>query len=502
MNAFGGGYLAIVNRLLSSFRCKSILSNIFTFRLLFLIVTLCALPIAAISSEIDPYIGIYKADSDYQTYVIIKNHNNRYFGHASSGTVELVIDDKGKLKSTNTSIDITGHFEDKKEGKYSKTIVNVFGVQSVYNRIDIPQEQYISALYDSEKQMTNFSSVKNDACANAYSSVPLSNVTDKSKYIDALISKIDIGRNNFNNINSLLILKDNKLVVEHYFNGWNVDEPHTVQSVSKSLTSLLVGAAVTENKIVDIKQTLPEFLPNYKEYLSGEKEEITLQNLLTMSAGLDWDEWSISYANPENIRYEEIASADSVAFTLARPLVNKPGTTFSYSGGFVSVVGEVIRQATNQPSVSDYAKNGPLSELCFENAYWFKQGDNRTNVAGGAYLRPRDMLKLGQLVLNEGSWNGKQLIDKEWIIESTKPALDTNLAGTKYGYFWWQTKYYLNGKKYSAILAQGYGGQDIVIIKDLNLVVVKTASNYNSMSLIGRMMTINILPAFEKSKTL
>lgn len=489
--------LSVLNRNLLSLRYSSLVFSVSKIRIYLLLVILCSLSTVSISSEIDPYSGIYREISDNQTYIIIKNHNGRYFGNATSGSVELSIFDDGEFRAKDITIDITGYFKDKIEGKYQKKMVNLFGVDSIYKRVDMPKEEFISMLYNSDKQMAGFSSSKEGVCKDSYPITSLDNVTGKYKKIDTLISKIETGRNVYKNIDSLLILKNDELVVERYFNGWNSDEPHMIQSVSKSLTSLLVGSAIKENKIVDIKQTLPSLLPDYKKYLNGGKEKITLQNLLTMSAGLHWNEWDTSYSNPENIRYKEIFSDDSVAFTLKQPLVESPGDRFNYSGGFVSVVGEVISQATGKSSVSDYAKDGPFSALCFKNAYWLKQNDGRTNVAGGAFLRPRDMLKIGQLVLNDGNWNGKQLVDKNYLIESTEPTIDTNLTGKKYGYFWWNTTFLVNGKKYPAILAQGYGGQDIVIIKELNLVVVKTASNFNFPSLIGKIMRIHVIPEFE-----
>ncbi len=156
-------------------------------------------------------------------------------------------------------------------------------------------------------------------------------------------------------------------------------------------------------------------------------------------------------------------------------------------------MGEILRVASKQSSVSKYAQKGPLSALCFKNAFWIKQKDQRSNVAGGAVLRPRDMLKLGQLVLNEGKWQGKQLFDSEWIKESTKPVLPTHTQGNKYSYFWWNTAYYHQGKKYPSIKAVGYGGQEIAIIKDLDLVVVKTANNFFSGPLIDKIVADSIL---------
>lgn len=470
-----------------------------TAKSLCIILVLCTLPTAVICADINPYNGLYKVDSDAPSYVIINNDNNRYFAHMPYYRSELFIEETGKFTAKEKTSNITGHFTDKKEGQYNTVLVNLSGSQFTYQRVDIPQVQYVSTLYGSENKMIDFSTSNKGSCADTYQSEPLINATHNPQYIDALIAKIETADNNFKNINSLLILKDNQLVVEHYFNGWKAEIPHPIKSVSKSLTSLLIGTAIKEKYIKSVTETLPKLLPDYKKYLIDGRENITLKNLLSMSSGLQWDEWSLPYSNPNNIVWKQFASEDSVAFVLSQPLVAKPGAHFAYSGGSVSVVGDIIRQATPQNSVADYAKKGPLSALCFNNAYWYKNDDGRTGVAGGAYLRPIDMLKLGQLVLNDGHWNGKQVIDKDWLINATKPAVEnTYIPFTEYGYFWWMTDYYLEGKAYSAIMAMGYGGQNIIIIKDLNLVVVTTATNFDlRVSLIHRIMVENILPTFK-----
>lgn len=122
-----------------------------------------------------------------------------------------------------------------------------------------------------------------------------------------------------------------------------------------------------------------------------------------MSAGLDWDEHSSSYNDPDNIRRREMNSADSIEFTLSVPSVHAPGEVFTYSGGYVTVIGEIIKNATGAASLADFAGKSSLSKLCIKNAYWEKQTDGRQNSAGGLKLRPRDMAKIGQIMLEKGN---------------------------------------------------------------------------------------------------
>ncbi|MCP5076596.1 MAG: hypothetical protein GY951_00845 [Psychromonas sp.] len=145
-------------------------------------------------------------------------------------------------------------------------------------------------------------------------------------------------------------------------------------------------------------------------------------------------------------------------------------------------------------NAADYVQQSPLSALCLQNAYWGKFNSGGTDVAGGALLRPLDMMKLGQLMLNDGKWKGKQLINRQWILDSMNKYKNPN--NELYGLYWWHADYYVNGKTYQAVLARGDGGQNIVIIKELALVVVKTASNYDMSFKIDEMMPRYIIPAF------
>lgn len=448
------------------------------------------------STQIDPYAGVYKSNHDSLAYLVIRKSSDRYFAKVAFGSVELRIRDEGKFWSKDIDVDAFGQFQDRKDGQYSIMDINLLGENREYHRVNVPEDQIKELMFISETQFSDFSSKKNAACSNDSLTHTGDTAFSNHQHIDLLISEIQKRRVGLKSINSLLIMKDDELLFERYFNGWQYDDSHQVQSVSKSLTSLLAGTAITEGKLTNVQDRVIDLIPAYSQYLEGNKSQLTLEHFLTMSAGLEWDEWTSSYEDPNNIRYKEMHSDDSVAFTLSQPLSYEPGKEFSYSGGYVSVVGEVIRESTKHNRLSDYAIHGPISELCFKNAYWLKQQDQRTNVAGGAFLRPRDMLKIGQLVLNEGKWKDKQIIDPQWLEQSTTPKITSSVANNDYSYFWWNSEFYANGKTYQAIIAQGYGGQDIVIIKDLNLVVVKTASNFSGASLLNRVM-LSVLMAID-----
>ncbi|MGF1701128.1 beta-lactamase family protein [Photobacterium makurazakiensis] len=456
------------------------------------------LPMVVNAGEVDPFTGAYYGEVDFAPLTIIKKHDERYFAMVATGTIEIEMSDDGAFQAKNPQIDISGQFGNKVDGKYQSKQVDIYGSSYVYQR-KVLEQPAISALYSADGSYSAFSPMNHSQCSSPFPNAEKAThklLTQSSK-MAALIKNIEQGRYDYGNIDSLLIIKDGDLVFERYFNGWQQDEPHTVQSVSKSLTSLLYGMAEKQGMIQDDDSIAAKYLSSYRTYFVGDKANITLKHLLTMSSGLYWDEWSTSYEDPNNIRIKEIMSDDSVAFTLSQDMIHAPGAQFVYSGGSVGVIGEVVREASGHTSVSDYAMKGPFSALCFQNAFWVKQNDQRSNVAGGVYLRPRDMAKLGMLVLDDGKWNGKSLIDAEWLVNSTTPAIKTGLTGSEYSYYWWNTTYRHNGKRYPAIKAAGYGGQDIVIVKALNLVVVKTASNFHARSLIDNIMVNQILPTFD-----
>ncbi|MGF1682216.1 serine hydrolase domain-containing protein [Photobacterium minamisatsumaniensis] len=461
------------------------------------IVGVMVLPMVVNAGEVDPFTGAYYGEVDFAPLTIIKKHNDRYFAKVATGSVELEMSVDGQFKAKNPQIDISGQFGNKVDGKYQSKQVDIYGSSYVYQR-KVLEKPAITALYSADGSYSAFSPTSHSQCSSPFPNAEKAThklLTQSSK-MAALIKNIEQGRYDYGNIDSLLILKDGDLVFERYFNGWQQEEPHTVQSVSKSLTSLLYGMAEKQGMIQGDDSLASTYLPKYRALFDGEKTNITIKHLLTMSSGLYWDEWSTSYEDPNNIRIKEMMSDDSVAFTLSQDMIHTPGEQFVYSGGSVGVIGEVVREASGHSSVSDYAMKGPLAALCFQNAFWVKQNDQRSNVAGGVYLRPRDMLKLGLLVLNNGNWNGKSLVDAKWLENSTTPVIKTGLTGSEYSYYWWNTTYRHNGKHYPAIKAMGYGGQDIVIVKALDLVVVKTASNFHSRSLIDSIMVNQILPTF------
>jgi CubicO group peptidase (beta-lactamase class C family) len=447
------------------------------------------------STESDKYVGFYSDRPNGAYNVIIKEQNGKLFGKDWRGKAEIIL--KADTDFRIKSIDISGRFNKFENGKYQVLLIKENGIEKRLTRLDISQTRYEEAIYDSIDELNKIDGNKTQAeCPIDIKTGTVTEVSGDDKLTNELIEKHKNG--SFGKQNSLLISKDGKLVVEEYSRGWSQEENHQMQSVSKSFTSLLLGDAIDRGFIESVDDPILNYLPKYKSILIGEKEKITIEDLLTMSAGLDWDEHNPSYKHPNNMRMREMNSTDSIEFTLSVPSRYVPGEVFTYSGGYVTVIGEIVKNATGATSLADFVGRSSLSNLCIKNAYWYKQMDGRQNSAGGLYLRPRDMAKVGQIILENGIWNDKQIIDEEWIEESTTEHISTKRnKWSGYGYYWWSRFYYVNGKKFRAIAALGYGGQRIIIIKQLNLVVVTTADNFDRSSSADNMMRKFIIPAFQ-----
>ena len=291
----------------------------------------------------------------------------------------------------------------------------------------------------------------------------------------ALYSMMENILENYDYMHSMLIIKGGKLVVEEYFNGWDPVRLHRVQSVTKSYTSTLVGLALQQGYIENIDDAIYTYLPQYDSLLTGAKREITIEHLLTMSAGFEWNEAATYYAAPEECdAHIAEASGDFIGYVLEKPLVHAPGEVYYYNSGFPNIMGHIIAERSGT-RILKFAFEHLFGPLGMERAYWYSNKQEpgyRPGCAGGLRITSRDMAKYGLLYLDDGVWNGKQIVDKDWIRASIEGKMDAG-HGTRYGYFWKSTQS-LDGK-HRIFFASGTGGQYIACIPDLDAVVVTTA---------------------------
>lgn len=350
---------------------------------------------------------------------------------------------------------------------------------------------------------------------------------DEVNIDSALIEKAmnDINRGKFKEVHSLLIFKDNRLVLEEYFQGhkyqwdapnhhgelvtWDRDMMHVCQSVTKSITSACIGIAIDEGFIESVHQSIFDYLPEHQHLNTDRKDKITIEHLLTMTPGLEWMEWNVPYSSRENpiieIWFQEAEqNKDPFTFVLEGSLKDEPGTSFRYYGGNQIVLGGIIENAT-QMNIDEFSAKylfEPLGTDSFE--WWVRFEGGVIEAAGGIKMTPRDMVKVGVTYLNEGVWNGKRVISEQWVEKSATAFAGNkgiNVPGTDkknvgYSYSWWTKTFSDSGKGIHMFYAAGWGGQHIMVFPELNAVVVTTGGTYTSSTKIFALLEKYIIPAF------
>lgn len=302
----------------------------------------------------------------------------------------------------------------------------------------------------------------------------------------------------FGRIESFIIIKDQKLVLEEYFYGYDRTQLHPIHSCTKSITSLLLGISLDRHKKLDVEQPVFDFFPQYHSILTPEKDKITLEHVLSMSAGIQ-----------DRNGYEGSKPEDFIKYLLSLPLESNPGERFKYSGECTNLLGGIIYTLENK-QVDEFAKDVLFSKLKISEFNWERE-NGITPCDAGLFMYPKDMAKIGLLVLNNGSWNGEQIVPKEWIDMSSKPHIAES-EFFDYGYqwwyrskqnrSWWENPVHGSNYEHDMFLALGYGGQYIMVVRDLNMVIVTTSSDYNErngMALAKVPMVIEeVVPLFDK----
>lgn len=275
-------------------------------------------------------------------------------------------------------------------------------------------------------------------------------------------------------ITSLLVLRNGRLVFERYWNGAGPADLHVVNSVTKSVTSLLVGIAVHEGTLPPTSTPILDLLPPWDDLADPDgKAAITLEHVLTMRTGLEWDELSTNYAEAVNPVAALAGSPDWPRFTMELPLTAEPGTRFAYNSGVSVLMSAALDRALGR-TAEDFAAERLFAPLGIQDWQWTRTAGGLSNAGWGLSLRPRDMAALGQLLLQGGAWDGAQVVPAPWI-EASARAATTFVGGTGYGYQWWLGRDDGAGR---LVAGWGYGGQFIVAIPSLGVVMVTTAENF------------------------
>jgi CubicO group peptidase (beta-lactamase class C family) len=262
-------------------------------------------------------------------------------------------------------------------------------------------------------------------------------------------------------VRALLVVRHGRLVAEGYFRGAGRDTRHDVRSVTKSVTSLAVGTALARGELRGVTETVGGRLG---DLLAADrdprKRAITLEDLLTMRAGLRWSEHGSHDRHPATM----YRARSSAGWVLAFPMVTAPGRTFNYSTGNTQLVSAMVARATGRP-LAQVAAARLLEPLGVRDAAWGRHADGLSYGGTRLFLRARDMAKLGELCLRDGGWGGRQLVPATWIRASTRPRVALAVGG--YGYGWWIRPH--------GYAAQGWGGQYVYVLPGEDAVVVMTA---------------------------
>jgi len=267
---------------------------------------------------------------------------------------------------------------------------------------------------------------------------------------------------------------------------------HTMQSVSKSVTSALVGIAIRRGEISGVDAKAVPYFSAYRVAADPRRERMTLKDLLTMTSGIRWDETTVDYTDPANSCARMEASEDWIQFVLDQPMAAEPGSTFVYSSGVTELLAEVLRKATGKQADA-YAAEHLFGPLGISRFYWKKTPTGHPDTEGGLYLTARDLAKIGYLYMKDGVWDGRRILPEGWAAASTRRQSDPTGedATMKYGYQWWV----LPGKtpSYAGI---GYGGQLLVVVPSLELIAVFTGWNiYDKPALTAEFARDRVLEA-------
>ena len=293
------------------------------------------------------------------------------------------------------------------------------------------------------------------------------------------------------NLHGVVVVRHGHLVFEQYFTGpdwrlgsflgdvaFHAETLHDMRSVTKSIVSLLYGIAHAQGKVGSIDQPLLDSFPELADLRTDPaRTRILVKHALTMTMGTKWKE-SLAWDDPDNDERHMEVAGDRYRYILDRPLVAAPGELWNYNGGATAVIAKLVSRGTDRPLL-DVAKQQLFGPLGITEMEWITDRTGEPIAAWGLRLRPRDLAKIGQLVLQRGRWGEQQVVPVGWIDEATAPQVQAADPFLRYGYQWWIGGSNFGDAQTPWIAGFGRGGQRVFILPDLDLVVVVTAGNYH-----------------------
>jgi CubicO group peptidase (beta-lactamase class C family) len=268
-------------------------------------------------------------------------------------------------------------------------------------------------------------------------------------------------------VHSLHVVRGGYLVTDVYFHPYEPNTKHDIASVTKSIMSTIVGIAIDGGYIRDVRQSVLEIFPEREvANVDARKQALTIEDLLTMSAGFSWGQ-----NGDQTSLFQMMQSPDWVQFVLDLPMSHKPGERFEYNSGGVHLLSAIVHESTGM-TVGEFARRHLFEPLGVNDIDWPTDPWGRDNIGwGNVRMRPHDMLKVGYLYLNGGRWKGERVLSERWVDAATSQSVA--LDGDGYGYLWWIES--------GTLSALGRGGQNIFVLPDENMVVVFTGGgSYSS----------------------
>jgi CubicO group peptidase (beta-lactamase class C family) len=306
-----------------------------------------------------------------------------------------------------------------------------------------------------------------------------------SHAIQQLMNDITSGK--WINVHGLIIIKEGKLVAEGYWNGSHASKLHDIRSASKSVASILTGIAINKGYIssanVPLYNFFPDYQPAFNDTLSQKLseqwlQELDIEHLLNMTSGFEYDDWYENFRGEAEIQ----RSRDWIKKAATSAIIRQPGTFYAYNTASLVLISEIIARTSNMP-MKKFLESMLFNPLGIEKWKWY----NRRGViymGGQLRLTLRDMSKIGMLMLNDGVWNDQRLLSSEWIQASTAELNENEPSWQKHKfhhhYLWWQFDEMINSTYIRAFYASGNGGQTIMFVPQLEMVIAITTGNYNT----------------------
>jgi CubicO group peptidase (beta-lactamase class C family) len=297
------------------------------------------------------------------------------------------------------------------------------------------------------------------------------------------------------NLHGVLVARGRRIVLERYFEGednvrgigrvgrvaFGPDTLHDLRSVTKSIVGLLYGVALAARKVPAPDAPLFAQFPRYADLVEADprRKRLTIAHALTMTLGTAWDESTYPYSDPRNSETAMDLAADRYRYILGLAVTEEPGGRWLYSGGATALIGRIITEGVGGP-LTDFARAALFDPLGIGKTTWAAGPDGEPFAASGLRMTPRDLARIGQLLLDKGQADGREIVPSDWLAQSFMPRAAIDEA-RRYGYHWYvgDVSFGAPERRESWIGAIGNGGQRLFVLPGLDLVVVITAGNYN-----------------------